>query len=104
MTHYLRFPDEDTGIAALEAAGMYRAATEDEPGGPILATIDYALDVVGLIIDKPAALDEDGNVVTPATYLPGWHVNYIGEPPDAWAGYVINPAPTSPVRIFAGNE
>jgi len=101
MTHYLRFLDELAGIAALEAAGMYRPATEEDPGGPILATIDYALDVVGLIVDTPAVLDADGNVITPATYLPGWHVNYVGDLPPSWEEFVVYPV--DPVRVFAGN-
>ena len=102
MTHYIRFPDEAAGIAALEAADMYRPATEEDPGGPILATIDYALDVVGLIVDQPAKVDKKGNVTTPATYLPGWHVNYIGELPPPWAEYIVNPV--NPARVFAGND
>ena len=101
MTYYLRFLDEIAGIAALEAAGMYRPATEKDPGGPITATIDYALDVVGLIVDQPAELDADGNVITPETYLPGWHVNYVGELPPSWEEFIVHPV--NPVRVFAGN-
>lgn len=101
MTHYLRFLDQEAGIAALEAAGMYRPATEEDPGGPILATIDYALDVVGLIVDQPAELDDEGNVITPATYLPGWHVNYVGDLPPSWEEFIVYPV--NPVRVFAGN-
>lgn len=40
MTHYLRFPDESTGMAALDAAGLL---TED--GAPLTASHTHALDV-----------------------------------------------------------
>lgn len=74
MTHYLRFPDEATGMVVLAA---YR--TED--GDWITASHDHALDVIGEISE-----------------MPGWHVNYIGELPDNWEQYVVTPE--KPVRVF----
>lgn len=40
MTHYLRFPDEKTGMAALDAAGLL-----NEDGVPLTASHTHALDV-----------------------------------------------------------
>ena len=77
MTHYLRFPNEATGIAALEAAGLL---TEDDE--PITASHSHALDVIGTIPE-----------------LIGWHVNYIGDLPVEWEQYVVTPE--QPVRVFA---
>ena len=76
MTHYLRFPSEATGLAALEAAGLL---TED--GFPITASHSHALDVIGAIPD-----------------CDGWHVNYIGELPDGWEQYAVSPE--QPVRVW----
>lgn len=77
MTHYLRFPSEATGLAALEAAGLLT-----EHGTPITASHSHALDVIGEIPD-----------------CDGWHVNYMGELPDDWNQYVVQP--TQPVRVWA---
>jgi len=77
MTHYLRFPDELTGMAALDAAGLL-----SDDGAPLTASHTHALDVIGAIPD-----------------LNGWHVNYIGELPDGWDAYLVTPE--QPVRVFA---
>jgi hypothetical protein len=80
MTHYIRFPDESTGMAALDAAGL---TTTNEDGDTVVLTASHthALDVIGLISD-----------------CDGWHANYIGELPEGWDAYVVNPE--SPVRVF----
>ena len=44
MTHYLKFPDETTGLAALDAAGLLDT-DEDGNQSPITASLDHALDV-----------------------------------------------------------
>ena len=92
MTHYLRFPDEPTALSALTDAGLMG---ED---GPILASHEHALDVIGTI-SLGGEWDADGNVITPPTVLDGWHINYVGELPQGWEQYVVTP--DSPVRIFA---
>jgi hypothetical protein len=76
MTHYIRFPDEATGTAALDAAGLL-----NEDGEFITASHNHALDVIGEIPD-----------------IDGWHVNYIGDLPEAWADYIVTPE--QPVRVF----
>lgn len=76
MTHYLRFPDEATGLAALEVAGLL-----SEEGEYITASHTHALDVIGDIAD-----------------CPGWHFNYIGDLPVEWEQYVVTPI--DPVRVF----
>ena len=74
---FFRFPDEATGIAALEAAGLFT-----EEGFPITASHSHALDIIGLIPN-----------------CDGWHVNYIGKLPDGWDQYVVQP--TQPIRVWA---
>ena len=93
MTHYIRFPDESTGMAALDAAGLL---TED--GFPITASHTHALDVIGPIY-KGGTYDPDtGEVLTPPVLLSGWHVNYIGELPEGWAEYAVSPE--QPARVW----
>ena len=92
-----RFPDEATGMAALEAAGLLQ---EDEDGNkrPILASHNHALDVIGEI-QRGGEWDEEGNTVVPPTSLPGWHVNYQGELPAGWKQYAV--IAQNPVRVWA---
>lgn len=90
-THYFRFPDESTGMAALDAAGLL---TED--GEFITASHDHALDVIGAISLGGEWDPETGEVITPPEVLPGWHVNFQGEVPDGWVQYAVTPV--APVR------
>ena len=94
---FFRFPDETTGMAALDAAGF---TTTDEDGTVQILTAShaYALDVVGSI-SIGGEYDEEGEVIEPPTLLDGWHVNYVGELPDGWEEYVVRPE--QPVRVFA---
>ena len=98
MTHYLKFPDETTGMAALDAAGLLRT-DEDGHTKPITASLTHALDVVGTIYRSGTFNTETGEMITPPIPRPGWHVNYIGTPPDGWDAYVVEPL--RPSRVFA---
>ena len=93
MTHYLRFPNEKTGMAALDAAGLL---TED--GDPLTASHTHALDVIGSISIGGTYDPETGDVITPPTLLPGWHVNYVGQLPEGWDAYLV--VPQNPRRVF----
>ena len=93
MTHFIRFPDEATGTAALETAGLL---TED--GAPITDSHTHALDVVGVITRGGEYDPETGDVIVAPTVLDGFHVNYIGELPDGWEEFVVNP--DQPVQVF----
>lgn len=94
MTHYLRFPDEIAATAALDAAGLL-----DTDGNPITASHTHALDVIGLIAIGGTYDPETGEVITPPTPLPGWHINYSGDLPDGWDVYTVTPE--QPVRVWA---
>jgi hypothetical protein len=98
MTHYLRFPDEATGMAALDAAGLLMLDPDTNKQQPILASHHHALDIVGPIYIG-GSWDDDGNTLEPPTLLPGWHVNLIGDLPDGWDAYLV--APRNPRRVFA---
>jgi hypothetical protein len=94
MTHYLRFPNEATGLAALDVAGLL-----DADGNPIVASHTHALDVIGIIYTLGVYDLDTGDELTPPVPLPGWHVNYIGELPSGWDQYVVTPE--QPVRVWA---
>jgi hypothetical protein len=90
---FFRFPDQATGMAALEAAGLL---TDD--GFPITASHTHAIDVIGTIVRGGEWNPETGEVITPPTVLDGWHVNYVGELPDGWDAYAVSPE--QPVRVW----
>jgi len=98
-TNYLRFPDESTFRSAAFIAGLYNEPEGDEPGVYIQYTHDHAMDIVGVIYNDDAVIDPDGTVVTPATPMAGWHVNYIGPLPEGWDAFLVTPA--APYRVFA---
>jgi len=93
-----RFPDEATGMAALDAAGLL-FTDEDGNQRPITASHHHALDIVATI-SKGGEWDlETGEVITPPTVLDGWHVNYLGVVPDGWEQYAV--WPRNPTRQWA---
>jgi hypothetical protein len=98
MTHYIRFPDESTGMAALDAAGF---TTTNDDGDTVVLTASHthALDVIGPIYRGGTCDPDTGEVLTPPVLLSGWHVNYIGELPDGWDAYLVEPK--HPARVFA---
>lgn len=77
MTHFIRFPDAETGMKALDDAGLL-----DGDQQFITASHNHALDVIGAIPD-----------------LNGWHVNYSGKLPEGWEEFVVTPE--NPVRVWA---
>jgi hypothetical protein len=93
MTHYLRFPDQETWLIAATAAG-YR---DNQSGVFNYYTHDWAIDDVGIIYNNDGVYD--GEVVTPPTQMEGWHVNIIGELPPELNEYLVTPS--NPYRVFA---
>ena len=65
----------------------------------ITASHAYAIDEIGLLYEG-GTYDAEGNVITPPVALPGWHVNYAGDPPEAWDQHLV--IVNSASRIFFG--
>ena len=99
MTFFLRFPDESTWTSAATEAGFF--SEPDEDGNTTLAayTHDHAIDVVGVITRGGEYDPETGDVIVAPTVLDGWHVNFIGELPEGWDDFLVEPA--APYRVFA---
>ena len=100
MTHYLRFPDQETWLIAATAAG-YRVnqpvLIEEDNWVFNYYTHDWAIDDVGIIYNNDGVYD--GEVITPPTQMEGWHVNIIGELPPELNEYLVTPS--NPYRVFA---
>jgi hypothetical protein len=65
----------------------------------ITASHTHSLDEIGTL-HEGGTYDAEGNVITPPVALPGWHVNYAGEPPEAWDAHLV--VVNSASRIFFG--
>ena len=65
----------------------------------ITASHTFAIDEIG-IITEGGTYDAEGAVITPPVALTGWHVNYAGEPPEAWDAHLV--VVNSASRIFFG--
>jgi len=117
-TNYLRFADQATWESAAATAGFrVNNPTEVTPESfdadtgelvPVVMedhwtwlyyTHDHAMDIVGVIYNNDAVVDPDGTVVTPATPMAGWHVNFIGVLPTGWDAFLVTPV--APYRVFA---
>jgi hypothetical protein len=71
--------------------------TEDDE--LITASHTFAIDEIGLL-HEGGTYDAEGNVITPPTPLTGWHVNYAGDPPEAWDQHLVIVNTAS--RVFFG--
>ena len=65
----------------------------------ITASHTFAIDEVGTITKGGEYNPETGEVITPPKVLSGWHVNYAGEPPEAWEKFLVTPE--HPARVWA---
>ena len=71
-------PDEQTALAAAhqagQAIGLHVTAEGEETGELrwITSGPRHFLKVRGKMIDRPAVTDDEGNEISPATYLDGW--------------------------------
>ena len=89
-----KFPDKATFRSLAAAEGLL---TEDDE--LITASHTFAIDEIGIIYEG-GTYDAEGNVITPPVALPGWHVNYAGDPPEAWDAHLV--IVNSANRIFFG--
>jgi len=98
MTHCLRWPNEVEGVAAIRQAG-FTYLSEDGSEQIQCSGSFHALDVIGPIWRGGSWDPETGGQLEAPVLLQGWHVNFIGDLPEAWEPYVLTPL--NPVRVFA---
>jgi hypothetical protein len=94
--HCYRFQSRAKFRTLAKAEGLI---TED--GELITASHTHAIDEIGTL-HEGGTYDAEGEVITPPTVISGWHVNYAGEPPEAWEKYLVTPP--HPVRVFFGGD
>ena len=92
--HCFRFQSRTHFRTLAAAEGLITA--DDEL---ITASHTHAIDEIGTITRGGTYDPETGEVITPPIPRSGWHVNYAGEPPEAWQQYLVTPQ--HPVRVWA---
>jgi len=99
---FFRFADEAAWLTAARAAGFIKTVTDEEGvESEVLQayTADHAIDVIGALYNDDGVYSEDGETITPATVMTGWHVNYLGALPEGWEEFEVTPV--NPKRVFA---
>ncbi len=116
VNHFLRFVDEyawrdyatangiltqvDTPVLDDDGNDTGEAKTEDQWS---YFTHDHAIANIGVLYNNDAVIDPDtGDVITPATVKPGWHVNWKAASfPADINDYSLTPA--HPQQVWAGD-
>jgi hypothetical protein len=109
---YLKFADE----AEMRSVLFERVPTKFEDaetpdGEPVAVEFEERqlfrnTDIVGLIVDTPAELNEEGEVTSEATYVDGVHCNLRVLPSESelvegLSDYLVEPSPVTPARVWA---
>ena len=92
----LKYTDREIGIADLISKGVY----QEIEGELIYGEGIHAVVEIGLIIDKEATFDEQGNLLTEPTYRDGYNFDIMAEKEiDFGANEIL---PNHPKHTFAG--
>ncbi len=99
--YFLRFTSKEEAEQKLTEVGY--SSTNPETDETYYHTPPHTgdIDIIGDIYSNDAVYDEEGNLVTPATKLDGYHLNIIlnVELPEALNEYLVHPE--LPYRVFA---
>jgi len=107
---YLKFENEEQMRSVLFEKVPTKFEDSPEPDGePIPVEFEERqiyrnTDIVGLIVDTPAELNEEGEIISEATYIDGVHVNIRlmpGESAEGLSDYLVDPTPVTPARVWA---
>ena len=83
MEYKLKYKEEKEALNDLMDKGIIQDRRyEDEEGNVVVTRTPYtditeAVVYIGKLVDEPATFDEDGEILTDATYLEGWHVDVM---------------------------
>ena len=104
---YLKFADE-AEMRSVLFEKVPTAWDNTDPENPIETEWEERqlfrnTDIIGPMVDTPAVLNEEGEVVTEATFVDGYHVNIraVGEDTAALDAYKVDPEPNTPARVWA---
>ena len=98
MIYKLKYNNEAESISDLLLKGVL-INTTDLQGNEVVsyAQSTHAVVHIGLIVDTPAVF-EDMEVITPATYLDGWHVDIMTDLEIVFENEI---KPNNPKHVFA---
>ena len=92
----LKYPDRETALSDLISEGVY----QEIEGELSYSEGIHAVVEIGLIIDKEATFDEQGNLLTEQTYRDGYNFDIMAEKEiDFGANEIL---PNHPKHTFAG--
>ncbi len=83
MEYKLKYKEEKEALNDLMDKGIIQDRRYEDDDGNIVVTrtpytdITEAVVYLGKIVDEPATFDENGEVLTEATYKNGWHVDVM---------------------------
>ena len=99
MIYRIRYSTKENLFAALESRGIL---ISNEEGENQLGEGIHSVDYIGQIPDVLGTTDDDGNEITPTTYLSGYHCNIASENQFSFGTNLVKPK--APYRKFAGEE
>ena len=92
----LKYPNKETAISDLISKGVY----QEIEGELSYSEGIHAVVEIGLIIDKEATFDEQGNLLTEQTYRDGYNFDIMAEKEIDFGENEI--FPNNPKHTFAG--
>ena len=99
MIYRIRYSTKENLFSALESRGILISNEEEESQlGEGINAVDY----IGQIPDVLGTTDDDGNELTPTTYVSGYHCNIDSEKQLSFGTNLVKP--NTPYRKFAGEE
>ena len=109
---YLKFKDEEQMRSVLFEKVPTEFEDAETPDGERIPVkweerqLFRNTDIVGLIVDTPAELNEEGEVTSEATYVDGVHCNLRVLPSESelvegLSDYLCDPTPATPARVWA---
>jgi hypothetical protein len=92
MIHKLKFTDKDQALKTLIDKGVI-----DEQGDYINGT--HAVVYIGVIVDQQGTYNEEGNELTPPTFVDGFHVDIMTDDTIDFGAFEV--VTNNPVHKFA---
>ena len=96
MIYRIKYSTKESLFSALKSKGVLI----DNEGESQLGEGIHAVDYIGQIPDVLGTTDDDGNELTPTTYLSGYHCNIASEKELKFGANLIQT--NTPYRKFAG--